>query len=145
VALAAAYQTVPLVAGMADVLARLGARHPLFVVTSNATAVVAGHLARHGVAGVREVLGAEAGTSKVDKLRRLAARFPGEPPWYVGDTLGDVLEGRRAGATTVAVGWGWHDLDRLRRGAPDHVAERPADLLALLGGPAARGGDDAAP
>lgn len=133
-ALAAAYESVPLVPGMAAALARLGARHPLFVVTSNATAVVVGHLARHGVSGVQEVLGAEAGTSKVDKIRRVAARFPDAPPWYVGDTLGDMVEGRRAGATTVAVAWGWHDRERLRRGAPDHLVERPEELLALLEG-----------
>jgi phosphoglycolate phosphatase len=140
-ALAAAYERVPLVPGMAEVLGHLGARHPLFVVTSNATAIVAGHLARGGVAGVREVLGAEAGTSKVEKVQRMAARFPGAAPWYVGDTLGDMREGRCAGATTVAVTWGWHDAARLRRGAPDHVVDRPADLLALLDGaaPAASG------
>lgn len=135
-ALAEAYETVPIVPGMAAALARLGARHPLYVVTSNATAVVAGHLARHGIGGggggVREVLGAEAGTSKVEKIRRMAARHPAAAPWYVGDTLGDMVEGRRAGAVTVAVAWGWHDRARLERGAPDHVVASPAELVALV-------------
>lgn len=130
-ALAAGYGAVPVFPGMAAALRRLGAAHPVFVVTSNATLVVAGHLRDQGVEGVREVLGADAGTSKVEKIRRVAARFPEQPVWYIGDTLGDMLEGRRAGATTVAVTWGWHERARLLRGAPDHVVDRPDDLVAL--------------
>ncbi len=52
---------------------------------------------------------------------------------YVGDDLRDVLAGRAAGMTTVAVRWGY-----LGRGGPieawgaDHIADSPADVLKHL-------------
>jgi phosphoglycolate phosphatase len=52
--------------------------------------------------------------------------------WYVGDTVGDVVEGRQAGARTVAVTWGWHDENLLRGARPDHVASSPHELVELI-------------
>ena len=53
--------------------------------------------------------------------------------WYVGDTVADIVEGKAAGVRTIAVGWGWHDAERLLGASPDYLAQTPADLLELLG------------
>ena len=52
--------------------------------------------------------------------------------WFVGDTVGDMVEGREAGVGTIAAAWGWHTAAQLSGAAPDHLAAEPADLLMLL-------------
>jgi len=119
--------------GIPETLARLAQTSAICVVTSGIADVVAGVLQRQGVTCVRKILGAEEGTGKVQKIRAAAATCPGKPVFYVGDTCGDVLEGRAAGASTVAVAWGWHDATRLRDAQPDHLLFAPLELAALFG------------
>lgn len=121
-------------AGMPPLVNGLCARHPVYVVTSNLTAATQIFLKCHGLHGLRGVVGADQAASKVRKIRRIRKQHPGAEAWYVGDTKGDILEGRTAGATTVAVTWGWHDRHRLESGGPDHIVESVGALARLLGG-----------
>ena len=118
--------------GMADALNRLGRVHRVVIITSNLSAVVAAALARHGVATVGEVFGADVLPGKVAKIQRVMATAPGVAGYYIGDTRGDMLEGREAGARTVAATWGWHRRERLVAAAPDHWADSPAELERLF-------------
>ena len=83
--------------------------------------------------GVAEALGGEQEASKTRKIRSVRRRF-GESlsAWYVGDTVGDIVEARAAGVRTVGAAWGWHGEMRLRRACPDHLALVPSDLLQLF-------------
>jgi len=118
---------------MPEVLADLAEARHLVIVTSNAGDVVELFLKRHGIAGVAEVAGAEAGRSKVAKIEALIARFPGQADyWFVGDTAGDMREARLAGATPLGVAWGWHDREQLEAAGAACIAETPADLLAIV-------------
>ncbi len=49
----------------------------------------------------------------------------------IGDTSYDMAMARAAGVTAIGVGWGYHDLDTLRRAGAHHVAIRPAEILDL--------------
>ena len=119
--------------GMAEVVERLAAAHPVVVITSSRTADVEAILDEHGVRGVVEVIGGDVESSKTRKIRSVRRRF-GEslPAWYVCDTVGDVHEAREAGAVTVGVAWGWHGEERLLGADPDHVARHPSDLLDII-------------
>ena len=65
-----------------------------------------------------------------------AARRMGIEPGqcaYVGDDLRDVLAGRAAGMTTVAVRWGYLGAgDPIEAWGADHVADSPDDVLKKL-------------
>ena len=125
--------TPELFPGMAEVVERLAAAHPVIVVTSSSTADVARILEERQVRGVVEVLGGDVDPSKTRKIRSVRRRFgESREAWYVCDTAGDVVEAREAGAATVAAGWGWHGEERLLRAGPDRLARRPSDLLDLL-------------
>lgn len=119
--------------GMAEVVERLAAAHPVVVITSSRTADVEAILHEHGLRGVVEVIGGDVEPSKTRKISAVRRRF-GEslPAWYVCDTVGDVHEAREAGAGTVGVAWGWHGEERLLGAAPDRIAHRPSDLLDLF-------------
>ncbi len=119
-------------AGVRDTLEWLSAQAELFIVTSNVGAPIQRFLQRQGIDFFRGVLGAEVDTSKTRKIRRVMAERGAGTYYYVGDTKGDMLEGREAGARTVAVGWGWHPLGLLAEASPDFIAHTPRDLLCLL-------------
>ena len=111
-------------------LRRSGCR--VCIVTSNLADVARDILAREGIDGITDISGAEQGLGKVERIKKLRERYRHTVAYYVGDTAGDMLEGRLAGAIPVAVTWGWHDRERLLARNPDHVVERPSDLLRLV-------------
>jgi phosphoglycolate phosphatase len=118
---------------MATVIERLAAAHRVIVITSSRTDVVERVLAEHSVRGVAEVIGGDQDESKTRKIDNARRRFGRAlAAWYVGDTVGDILEARRAGVGTIGVAWGWHGVERLRRANPDHMAHAPSDLLDLF-------------
>ena len=118
---------------MAAVIERLAAAHQVIVITSSRTEVVERLLAEHSVRGVAEVVGGDQDESKTRKIGSARRRFGRAlAAWYVGDTVGDILEARRAGVGTVGVAWGWHGVERLRRANPDHMVHAPSDLLDLF-------------
>lgn len=65
----------------------------------------------------------------------IAAAFsltPGEC-YMIGDSTIDLETGHRAGMETIAVGWGYHDLDDLLAAGADSLAYNTAELGRLLG------------
>lgn len=55
-----------------------------------------------------------------------------ETSFVVGDTSFDMVMAKAAGAVPIGAGWGYHDSDELREAGAIAVAERPADVLALV-------------
>jgi len=119
--------------GMPEVIERLAEAHVVLVITSAATDDVVRVLEHHAVRGVTDVLGGDVEPSKVCKIRAAQRRY-GESlePWYVCDTVGDVVEAKAAGAAVVGAAWGWHGEERLLRSDPDWIARDPHHLLELL-------------
>lgn len=117
---------------MPDIVSRLARAHVVYFITSNSSDAIREFLERYSIAGVRDVLGADTETSKVKKIRSIRALHPDLMPYYVGDTKGDVLEARAAGAVAVAAAWGWHPASTLASAKPDHLLHTPADLEALF-------------
>lgn len=91
--------------------------------------------------GLRDRLDAFRGTSPdmafkpaPDVILAIAGDL-GVPPadlWYVGDTPGDLLAARAAGATGIWATWGYGDPTACRAARPKHELRAPADLLPLL-------------
>lgn len=119
--------------GVPEVVERLALQHVVVVITSSHSALVEEFLRRNGISGVQGIFGSDNDTSKVHKIIAARRRYGDElDPWYVGDTLGDIIEGKTAGVGTIGAAWGWHSVGRLRRASPDHIAHAPRDLLGLL-------------
>ena len=118
--------------GMPDTLKKISANNKIVIITSNVTMVAKRVLHNNGVNCFEDILGAEKEKSKVKKIQMTMARYHGLPSYYVGDTKGDMIEGRDAGAITIAALWGWHTVKKLAEGSPDHFVSTPEALLDLL-------------
>ena len=131
--------TTVLYPGVADTLRELRARRVVLTIATNkpevlARAILEGlHIADAFVA----VLGGDSvPVHKPDPaivhalLRRtgIAAR----ETLLVGDSLVDVATARASGIAVCAVTWGLTDAGILRGAAPDHVVDRPDELLRVV-------------
>ncbi len=125
-------EKVKLFDGMADTLETVSETNKVYIITSNLSRVVHRALEVESVNGVEGVIGAETDRSKVNKIKKVMSRYSNLRAFYVGDTKGDMLEGQRAGATTVAVTWGWHAEKKLQEGFPDYVIHSQDELVTLL-------------
>lgn len=118
--------------GISGVLNAIAESNVVAIITSNLSAIPLNVLSRERIRCVAEVLGAEIDKSKVRKIRLTMSRYPSLPAFYVGDTKGDMLEGRSAGAKTIAVTWGWHRKEKLQEGTPDFVVRSPTELASFF-------------
>lgn len=118
--------------GMISIISDLAATHPLIVITSNNTEPVEDFIATHEITGVRVVMGADIEPSKVKKIREIKRQFPKRQAFYIGDTKGDMLEGRKAGAVTIGATWGWHPRHTLAEATPNYLLDAPEQLRRLF-------------
>jgi phosphoglycolate phosphatase len=115
--------------GIAESLTKLSSKYNVFIVSASPTRIIESLLNKFGLN--LEVIGADKGTSKVDRINKIKQKHPGQS-FYIGDTKGDMLEGHEAGVKTVAVTWGWHDQARLESANPDYVVHTPEELADMF-------------
>ena len=120
--------------GIKEALHELSKEHALMIVTSNETRTVAEFLDAHRIHFFDEVIGSDREPSKVKKIEYIRTTYAGYQYFYIGDTAGDIREGRCAGVKTVAVTWGWHTEQRLREASPDYLVHSPEELVHLFRG-----------
>lgn len=128
----AANERIPPYPEMIPLLNALAEAYPVYVITANQTEMVTHFLARHGITGVRAVIGGDQEMSKVKRIRAVKRRHKDRTPYYIGDTKGDMREARRARAVAVGVTWGWHSARKLEEGKPHLVLSEPEELRALF-------------
>ena len=71
--------------------------------------------------------------SKKDKILYAINKYQIAPEeiFYIGDTTGDIKEGKQAGVKTIGVTWGWHSKEKMAAAQPDYLFDKPEDLLQL--------------
>jgi len=121
-----------LFAGIPQVLSELAKKCKIYIVTSNLTGVVKTYLESQKIMTIEEIIGADKEVSKIKKIEYIKSKFPNGKFLYVGDTKGDMIEGKKAGVKTVAVSWGWHSVSKLKEGNPDFIVKRLNELLSLV-------------
>lgn len=118
---------------IANVITILSKKNLLFIVTSNDTKVVEKYLKSQKLLYFfNEIYGSDTGSSKIEKILKIKENNSGCNYFFIGDTQGDILEGKKSNVKTVAVGWGWHDKNQLKIVSPDFIIDNPKDLLKIL-------------
>jgi phosphoglycolate phosphatase len=116
------------------VLRELAKNHPMILISSNDTPTIAEALRLYDFEGIfQEILGSDFMLSKKDKILYAAKKYNAtiSDIYYIGDTTGDMKEGRQADITTVGVTWGWHSKELMATSQPDYLFDKPEDLLKL--------------
>jgi len=116
------------------VVEKLHKKHCLIVISSNETASIREALELFKYDGYfREILGSDFMLSKKDKILYAIKKhqLPPDEIYYIGDTTGDIKEGKQAGVKTVGVTWGWHGKEKMASAKPDYLFEKPVELLQL--------------
>ena len=116
------------------VLRELKKNHPMVVISSNDTPTINEALHLYDFNGIfDDVLGSDFMLSKKDKILYIIKKYHvnKQDIYYIGDTTGDIKEGKQAGVKTVGVTWGWHDKELMASSQPDYLFDQPQDLLQL--------------
>jgi phosphoglycolate phosphatase len=119
---------------VAPVLEELSRKHCLIVVSSNDHASIKEALEFFNFDGYfREILGSDFMFSKKEKILYAAKKYNValQDIYYIGDTTGDIKEGKQAGIKTVGVTWGWHSKEKMAEAKPDYLFDNPQQLLTL--------------
>lgn len=119
--------------GIGEALRRISEKHQVYVITSNLSSATIRVLNQNGIECFKDVIGAEKEKSKIKKICNTIILHPGVSAYYVGDTKGDMIEGKKAGAQTIGVTWGWHTPQKIKEGSPDYLVTTPEELADLLG------------
>ncbi len=126
-----------LIEGMGEVLVEMRRHVQRFgILTSNATANVDLFLRTHGLREQFDFISSTSkltGKSKHLKAIRKTFSLRPEELLYVGDELRDVKASQKAGVPVAAVTWGFNSRESLAAESPDHLFDRPAEFLRLLG------------
>lgn len=125
---------IKLVKGMKKVLKKIAENGELIIITSNITLPVQRYLKKQGMLNLfSQIIGADkGGTSKSQKIEKIKKKNPAAEIYYIGDTRGDIIEGKKAGVKTIAVSWGFHSKKHLAAAKPDMLAGKPKDILKVM-------------
>ncbi|MEK7665586.1 MAG: HAD hydrolase-like protein [Patescibacteria group bacterium] len=126
---------LPPVLGMVELVRELTDILPAIVVSSCLNDPIKVYCNKYGLAGLfREFYGADIEKSKVYKMRTALKAFGLESSEAViiTDTLGDLREAVIVGVPSIAVTWGFHTAETLRRGSPAHFAFSVEELKKIL-------------
>jgi len=118
--------------GIKETIENLSKNNILVIVTSNETSVVENFLKSKEINKFNEIMGSDKEASKIAKINKIKTDFKVENYYYIGDTIGDIIEGKHADVKTVGVSWGWHQENKLTRAEPDFLITKPNDLLKIL-------------
>ncbi|MFA5323683.1 MAG: HAD family hydrolase [Smithella sp.] len=119
---------------VAPVIEELHKKHCLVVVSSNDYASIKEALDYFNYDDYfRDILGSDFMFSKKEKIIYAAKKYniALQDIYYIGDTTGDIKEGKQAGVKTVGVTWGWHSKEKMAAAQPDYLYDNPRELLQL--------------
>jgi len=121
--------------GIRDMLEKLSRRCRMAIVSANSTDAIASVLDRLGIGSFFfRISGGDEGVGKAARIKACMEEMSVQPSrtFYVGDTVGDVVEAKDAGVGSVAVAWGVHPIERLAAASPDCIMREPAELVDLI-------------
>ncbi|MBO7429428.1 MAG: HAD family hydrolase [Spirochaetia bacterium] len=107
----------------------------LAINTANGSGTVKKRLQMSGLAELPDyIVGADTPGAKAEKIRHIIEKFSGTPDdtYMIGDSMGDITEGRKAGAHTVAVCYGWQPREILESVDPEYICDSMDDLKVLV-------------
>ena len=107
----------------------------LAINTANASGTVKRRLEMSGLADLPDyIVGADTPGTKAEKIRHIIEKFSGIPDdtYMIGDSMGDITEGKKAGVHTVGVTYGWQPKSVVESVEPEFICDSMDELKALV-------------
>ncbi|MBR9702094.1 HAD family hydrolase [Candidatus Pacearchaeota archaeon] len=106
----------------------------LYIISSTKEQSIKKFLDYNNLSYFDAILGYDFHKSKVEKFKYLLKKYNLKPDEvvFVTDTLGDILEANKVNVKTIAVDYGFHDLNRLKRGSPFEIVSNFDELLKVI-------------
>lgn len=117
------------------VIQELAQTHDCIIISSTISHAIQTFLNAHGLSSLfKEILGNDVEKSKVKKIAMVLERYQITPSEtiFITDTLGDIREAKKCDVDCIAVTWGFHSREALKRGEPLAIVDRAADILTLI-------------
>lgn len=126
---------VRIVPGIREAITELEKNHTLIVISSTITSPIREFLEDHGLPNYfTQIMGNDVHKSKVEKIKMVFENYNigSDDCVFITDTLGDMREASRKDVGAIGVTWGFHESERLLRGKPFRLVEKPNDLLSAV-------------
>ena len=107
----------------------------LAVNTSNDSGTVRHRLKKSGLDQLPDyIVGSDTPGSKSEKIKYIMEKLSADPDktYMIGDSMGDITEGRKAGVHTIAVTYGWQPREILKSVNPEFICDTMDELKALV-------------
>ncbi|HLB51605.1 hypothetical protein A3F07_01750 [candidate division WWE3 bacterium RIFCSPHIGHO2_12_FULL_38_15] len=106
----------------------------LGVVTTNSAEYVKEFLKLNGLSQISFVKHADFLAGKTGVIKKTLNEFKLSPDEvvYIGDTVGDIKDSKRAGIKCIAVTWGYNSEGLLKKYEPEEIVNKPEEILNLL-------------
>lgn len=118
--------------GMQDVIKNLSSSYELIIVSSTLSGIILEFTRKFGLDGIfKEIMGNDVHTSKTEKIKMIFEKYKTSAKncVFVTDTLGDIMEAKKAGVGAIGVSWGFNTRETLANGNPFRVVSCPEELL----------------
>lgn len=123
---------LPPVPKIKQAIKMLARDHTLIIVSSANSLIIKKYLKKQGLLEQFDsVLGADIERSKVKKFKTLLKKYKVtlNEIIFITDTLGDIIEARKAGIKSIAVTWGYHTKATLNKSSPYKIITKPSKLV----------------
>jgi phosphoglycolate phosphatase len=116
-------------------LLKMKDKFTLFIISSNMEMTLNNYFENNAILHIFEkIFGAELHKSKIEKFKLLIDEYGLNKNncIFVTDTLGDILEANKVNLNTIAVDYGFHEKERLKRGKPIKIVSSFRDILPTI-------------
>ena len=120
------------VRGMKQNIKTLVKDYTLVIISSSDSSLIKKFLKKHNLLGqFNSILGADVEKSKIIKIKNIVKKYQVKPKdrLFITDTLGDILEARKAKVESIGVTWGYHTKTTINKSHPYKIITKPSQLL----------------
>jgi phosphoglycolate phosphatase len=130
-----AFKELKLEKKIRKILLKLSKKYELYIISSNSIKNLNLYFENNNFTDVfKDILAYEAHTSKVKKFEMLFSKYNlnSDSCIFVTDTLGDILEAKKAGVKSIACTFGFHERDRLEKGKPYRIISNFNEIIPII-------------
>ena len=130
-----AFKYLKLEENIKKILEKLSKKYTLFIISSNQETALNIYFQNNKFVHIfKEILGVETHKSKVEKFKYLFKKYnlKVDESVFITDTLGDILEGHKVGIKTIAIDFGFHGRERLKKGNPFKIVSNFDEMLKVI-------------